>query len=138
MLVVIAAGAMLAAARVAAEDAANRSAADEPVHAPAADTSKSLDLRAPPLTELYTREQIEAMVARTAPVDDKSVVVEGTREPPPHVTPDIWQGIATPFWALLHPTQAWRVFLPLPPDQVRGTEKKPEPVAELPAQLPFR
>lgn len=28
---------------------------------------------------------------------------------------DIWGGPAAPFWALMHPTQSWRIFLPVPP-----------------------
>lgn len=30
-------------------------------------------------------------------------------------TQDVWPGLAAPFWALAHPTQAWRIFLPIPP-----------------------
>jgi hypothetical protein len=29
---------------------------------------------------------------------------------------EVWGGIAAPVWALLHPTQAWRIFLPIPPE----------------------
>jgi hypothetical protein len=51
--------------------------------------------------------------------DIEEVEVEGERE---HLksTPDVWPGIAAPFWAVLNPTQAWRIFAPLPPDQTRG------------------
>ena len=28
---------------------------------------------------------------------------------------EVWGGIGAPVWALLHPTQAWRIFLPIPP-----------------------
>jgi hypothetical protein len=31
------------------------------------------------------------------------------------VTQEVWGGIAAPLWAVLHPTQAWRIFLPIPP-----------------------
>jgi hypothetical protein len=41
----------------------------------------------------------------TAPIE-----VLPVRDP----TRDIWEGIAAPFWAMLHPTQAWRIFLPIP------------------------
>jgi hypothetical protein len=124
-------------------------AAEEPAAAPANETAAEtkpaeLDLRAPALTDVYTQEQIEAFLVKTANEDESEAVeVEGTRVPPPKVTPEIWGGIATPFWALLHPTQAWRILFPLPPDQTRGTEKKPdatdpENLPELPDQLPFR
>jgi hypothetical protein len=32
-------------------------------------------------------------------------------------TQDAWGGIAAPFWALLHPTQSWRILLPVPPKE---------------------
>ena len=102
-----------------------------------------LDLQAPSLYELYTEEQIEALLAKARNEQESDVEVEGTREPPPTVTPNIWPGIAAPFWALLHPSQAWRILFPLPPDQTRGKEKKPdatdsEDLPELAPQLPFR
>jgi hypothetical protein len=28
----------------------------------------------------------------------------------------MWGGILAPVWALVHPTQAWRIFLPIPPE----------------------
>ena len=30
-------------------------------------------------------------------------------------TQEIWTGPAAVFWALFHPTQSWRIFLPVPP-----------------------
>ena len=51
--------------------------------------------------------------------------MEGERIPAPKFTPEIWPGIGAPFWALLHPTQAWRIFGPIPPDQARGFNTKP-------------
>jgi hypothetical protein len=88
---------------------------------------QELDLRAPDITKIYTSEQIDAYLAKAASEDDSDAVeVESTREPPPTVTPKVWSGLATPFWALLHPTQAWRIFFPIPPDQTRGEEQKPD------------
>jgi len=29
---------------------------------------------------------------------------------------EVWTGLAAPVWALLHPAQAWRIFLPIPPE----------------------
>ena len=31
-------------------------------------------------------------------------------------TQEVWGGIAAPVWAVLNPTQAWRIFLPIPPE----------------------
>ena len=100
--------------------------------------TQPLDLRAPEITKLYTPEQIKGMLAR-ARDDSEPVEVETTREPPPTVTPYVWRAVAAPFWALLHPTQAWRIFAPLPPDQTKGLDAKPDatdPYAQ-PA-IPFR
>ena len=29
---------------------------------------------------------------------------------------DMWGGILAPVWAIMHPTQAWRILLPIPPE----------------------
>ena len=110
---------------------------------PKEEQADELDLQAPSLDELYTGEQIEALLAKARNEEESDVEVEGRREPPPKVTPNVWPGIAAPFWALLHPSQAWRILFPIPPDQTRGKEKKPdatdpEDLPELAPQLPFR
>ncbi len=79
-------------------------------------TSQELDLRIPKITELYTEEQIHALLAPTFQEHTEEVQVRGRREA---VTPNVWPGIAAPFWAILNPTQAWRIIAPLPPDQSR-------------------
>lgn len=28
---------------------------------------------------------------------------------------EMWAGILAPVWAIMHPTQAWRIFVPIPP-----------------------
>lgn len=86
--------------------------------------SKPLDLRPPDITNLYTREQLDRLLARI----DKNieeVEVRGAPVPAPTFTPRVWGGIAAPIWALLHPLQAWRIIAPVPPDQARhiGNEK---------------
>jgi hypothetical protein len=81
---------------------------------------KPLDLRPPDVMQLFTSEQLNRILSATFVRDDiEEVEVEGERE---HLksTPDVWPGIAAPFWAVLNPTQAWRIFAPLPPDQTRG------------------
>ncbi|HSC05548.1 MAG TPA: hypothetical protein VLD59_01830 [Steroidobacteraceae bacterium] len=124
-------------------------AAQEPATPPANAPSRegppndNLDLRAPSLHDVYTEEQIEALLAKARSEEESDVEVESTRERPPTVTPEIWPAIAAPFWALLHPTDAWRIFFPLPPDQTRGKQEKPDAtdpknLPELPPQLPFR
>jgi hypothetical protein len=80
---------------------------------------KPLDLRPPKITELYTSEQLNQILAATLRSDMEEVEVEEQRDRMPN-TPTPWEGIAAPFWALLNPTQSWRIFAPLPPDQTRG------------------
>ena len=93
-------------------------------------TATRLDLRVPKITEVYTEQQIAIFLARTRADDLDEVEVEGRREPRHPVTPNVWGGIAAPLWAVLHPTQAWRIFAPLPPDQVRrASNAKPDATA---------
>lgn len=91
--------------------------------APAA-SAKPLDLRPPNLTQLYTRQQLDALLAKLEKENIEEVEVEGARVPPPTFTPRVWPAIAAPFWALLHPTQSWRIFAPIPPDQARDIGNK--------------
>lgn len=50
--------------------------------------------------------------------DDQTITVTGHQEAALPQTdsesPEPWAGIAAPVWALLNPTQAWRIFLPVP------------------------
>lgn len=79
---------------------------------------KPLDLRAPLITQLYTSEELNRILATTSIREDiEEVQVEGIRERRPSDTPDVWPGIASPVWAMLNPAQSWRIFAPLPPDQ---------------------
>jgi hypothetical protein len=79
-----------------------------------------LDLRAPDITQLFSPEELQRLLAKTIDADIEEVEVEGarTRVLPP-ATPVAWPGLLAPFWAMAHPTQAWRIFAPLPPDQAQ-------------------
>ena len=81
---------------------------------------KPLDLRPPNITHLFTSEQLNKILAATFREDIEEVQVQGERDRMPTNTPEIWPGIAAPVWALLNPTQSWRIFAPLPPDQTGG------------------
>jgi hypothetical protein len=108
--------------------------------AAAAQPAQALDLRPPDITKLYTREQINRMLVRTLRDDIEEVEVEGHRERPEPRSPDVWGGIAAPIWAVLNPTQAWRIFAPLPADRARDLADVPaiaprgylEPAATIP------
>jgi hypothetical protein len=87
---------------------------------PPATPTRQLDLRAPDVTHLFTREQINRVLASTFRDNIEEVEVEGERNIP--ATPRVWPGIFAPFWAVANPTQAWRIIAPLPPDQTRGMQ----------------
>jgi hypothetical protein len=82
---------------------------------------------------LLTREELRSVVRNyetrtgqylTAPIDDEEVVVKapGVLAPMRDVTQEPWGGLAAPFWAIMHPTQSWRIFLPIPPKGVPQEE----------------
>jgi hypothetical protein len=87
---------------------------------PADASTKQLDLRAPDVTHLFSQEQINRVLAATFRDNIEEVQVEGERNIP--ATPRVWPGIFAPLWAVANPTQAWRIFAPLPPDQARGMQ----------------
>jgi len=47
--------------------------------------------------------------------DDVMVTAATELQPMRDPVHEVWGGIGAPVWALLHPTQAWRIFLPIPP-----------------------
>jgi hypothetical protein len=84
------------------------------------------------------------MIAKMESDNIEEIEVEGARVPAPTFTPRVWPGIAAPFWALFHPTQAWRIFAPIPPDQAKDignqkftTEGRLEPLGVQPGD-PFK
>jgi hypothetical protein len=85
----------------------------------AAPPPKPLDLRAPDVTKLYTQRQLERLIAKMEADFIEKIEVEGARIPPPQFTPRVLPGIFAPFWALLNPTQAWRILAPIPSEQAR-------------------
>jgi hypothetical protein len=90
-----------------------------PPDAAAVAPSKPLDLRAPDVTTLVSAEALAQLMRGTVveevPLDE--VKVEGPSEVPSD-RPIVWPGLLAPFWALTHPTQAWRILAPVPADQV--------------------
>jgi hypothetical protein len=88
---------------------------------------KPLDLRAPDITRLFSQQELQRVLAKTLDADIEEVEVEGARgrRAPPPDTPTVWPGILAPFWAVTHPTQAWRILAPLPPDQAKGVGSAP-------------
>lgn len=90
--------------------------------APASQAATRLNLRLPDITSFLSQEQIDTVLSKTADRDTlEEVEVEGSRlrRVVPAATPEVWQGIASPVWAILHPLQAWRILAPIPPDRAR-------------------
>jgi hypothetical protein len=65
----------------------------------------------------------------TSPIEDEEVVVRapGMLAPMRDVSQDAWGGIAAPFWAILNPTNAWRILVPIPP---KGTPQDERPAPD--------
>ena len=106
-----------AQAQVQAPPAASASApAAKAVHAKSAATARPpLDLHAPPLNHIYPSAELRYILAVDDPtVDDDTteVSVKGTKYAVrvPGVPGNQLQAIP---WAIVHPTQAWRIFTPL-------------------------
>lgn len=76
------------------------------------------DFRIPHVSEVYSPVQIERFLAHTWSENAEVVEVEGVREGEGSATPDVWPGLLAPVWAALNPAQAWRIFMPVPQEQV--------------------
>ncbi|MGH6887403.1 MAG: hypothetical protein ACREGK_15165, partial [Geminicoccales bacterium] len=83
------------------------------------------------------RSELEAFVRNyeptndnilTAPIDDDEILVRarGMQAPMRDASQDAWGGIAAPFWAIMNPKDAWRIFVPVPP---KGPPQESEPPA---------
>jgi|JI10StandDraft_1071094.scaffolds.fasta_scaffold193834_2 hypothetical protein len=97
-----------------------------PAATPAPAGRRPLDLRAPDVRRLLPAEQWRYPL----PGEDDSVTVEARRNAPP---PDpekreVPGGIIAPFWALRHPSKAWRIFVPDPNAKAAAP---PDPVPTL-------
>jgi hypothetical protein len=107
--------------------------------------SRPLDLRPPQITKLYTPRQLDRLIAKMEAENIEEIEVEGARVPPPTFTPEVWLGtFGATLWGLLHPTQAWRILAPIPPDRARDignqtftTEGRLEPLGVPPGD-PFK
>ncbi|HEY7641023.1 MAG TPA: hypothetical protein VH814_14955 [Steroidobacteraceae bacterium] len=121
---------LLAASLALASGARADDSAAAPAKPPAPAPAKPLDLRPPEITKLYTSRQLAELLDKIEQDNIEEVEVEGEREHRPVFTPRVWPGIGAPFWALFHPTQAWRIFAPIPPDQARYIGTKPAPYTD--------
>lgn len=80
---------------------------------PAAGTPRAepLNLRIGHIRNYMTPEEFRAL---STPIDESDTVVVQANAPmlPMKSALDVPGGILAPFWALAHPSQAWRLFLP--------------------------
>jgi len=81
--------------------------AADPAPATSASPAK-LDLSAPPVEHVMPRAELRSMLAEEEPVEGEDVRVEQ-----PHYRVPVPGGLFALPWALLHPTQAWRIFTPV-------------------------
>jgi hypothetical protein len=106
----------------------------KPANVPESDSPKT-DLRqslvatspaSQPLNLFLTQAELRAIVSNyevktgdilTSPFDEEEVIVTAPHELAPmrDVSQAAWGGIAAPFWAIMHPKDAWRILLPIPP-----------------------
>jgi len=74
----------------------------------------SLDLKAPDIRRVMSEVELRQPVEEPTEIEQTQVQVEGSR-------PEVYVpgGIASLPWAVMHPTQAWRIFLPVPAGQAK-------------------
>jgi len=106
---------MLASAPVGAAESAS-----PPVNPPASPAAKPLDLRVPDITEILTPEELQQLLARLGTDEREVDEVKVERPSQLPLAKPVWAGLMAPFWALANPSQAWRIFAPLPADQVNA------------------
>ena len=75
-----------------------------------------LDLRAPDIARVFPRTELQLKLPDPDEErePEETVQVEGQRELSP-----VSVGLMAFPWAIMHPTQAWRIFMPLPSSQTK-------------------
>ena len=91
-----------------------------------------------PLNLLLTQSELVAVVRNyeiktgedlTAPISDEEILVTapGYQAPMRDASQDVMVGIAAPFWAIAHPKDAWRIFVPIPSKGSSQASERPAP-----------
>jgi len=85
------------------------------VRAPGTPSTAAIDLHPPDLRKIFPASELEKRLPepdeQLAAQEAATVEVSTERVAPP---PNVPVGILAPFWAIRHPTQAWRIFMPVP------------------------
>jgi hypothetical protein len=73
--------------------------------------SATLDLRAPPITRVFSEAELQQKLDESGEEihEPATVQVQGERQ----ITP-VSVGLMAIPWAIVHPTQAWRILMPVP------------------------
>jgi hypothetical protein len=124
------AAAVSQAAEPASTDVTKASVAATPLDTTGVRTRKPLDLRLGDIRRYITPEDYRVLMG--APAMEANTVIVQADAPllPAKSSQPIPGGIMAPFWALAHPTQAWRLLVPdlkRPPDGPTE-DKVPPPV----------
>lgn len=70
----------------------------------------ALDLGAPEITRIFSQEELQQKLPEEPEREVQDTVqVEGERQ-----GPNVPGGIMSLPWAVIHPTQAWRILMPVP------------------------
>ena len=79
------------------------------------------------LRSVVRNYEIKTGEVLTTPIGDEEVIVRapGVLAPMRDVSQEAWGGIAAPFWAVMNPGQAWRIFVPIPP---KGPREEAKPI----------
>lgn len=93
---------------------ATAAASSTPAAKASATPPRRLDLRVGDIRNYMTPEEFRALL--TGREEDRNTIVVQADAPlaPMKSELDVPGGIIAPFWALAHPTKAWRLFLPDP------------------------
>jgi hypothetical protein len=122
----------------AADPKASQADREEPPGPNLPESLKATSAAREPLNLLLTQAELRLLISGyesrtgvilTAPIDDEEVVVTapGDRVPMRDASQDVMGGIAAPFWAIAHPKDAWRIFVPIPPRERPQMDERPAP-----------
>lgn len=56
-------------------------------------------------------------------LEEVPVIAPAELLPMEDVYDEMWGGVLAPIWALMHPTQSWRILLPVPPEKVAPADE---------------
>jgi|SRR5687768_10573447 len=103
-----------------------------------AESLKATSAASQPMNLLLTQAELRSVVrnyeirtgeVHTAPITDEEILVTapGLLAPMRDPSQDVGPGIFAPFWAIMHPKDAWRIFVPIPPKGPAGKSEPPAP-----------